>query len=418
MSLPFLLKSKMPACIAAGFLFCHAGAAESLYLLSGTAFNGMNLPIRLYRLDRDRDSLELVREVATGLTCVLTDYDKRRMVVASPALEARDFYVIDMNNPDKATVRHADYDTRQLVPGFVYLLDMPGDKFGVALFLQKVVPPDRVETPRALTYVSLDEPGLTTSLPFDSLRYARAAGEVGGGLNMLETRVIVRGDPLRVTVSNKDDRSDTGMRRPPYLKLRDPGEGFTLVANDTARAVIVPSEPGVADILNKASGEWRRVPIPFADAKIRPFGPWLAMIELRSSGVSHPNKTTVTKQEISIAHHSPGSEKRLTEPIGESYRREPAPTVESVFENFEIGGGYLPGELALYNVESGVQLRISTGSGDSEIVLITENAVYYRVDDALYRRHISGSSLSNPVKLAEGEEIVQVHWAFLANQTP
>ena len=43
-------------------------------------------------------------------------------------------------------------------------------------------------------------------------------------------------------------------------------------------------------------------------------------------------------------------------------------------------------------------------------MLVTDDAVYYRVDDALYRRQIAGGA---PVMIAQGEEIVQVHWAVL-----
>jgi hypothetical protein len=48
-----------------------------------------------------------------------------------------------------------------------------------------------------------------------------------------------------------------------------------------------------------------------------------------------------------------------------------------------------PGKLTLYNVQSGATFEIATEQGDSEVLLITDTAVFYRVNDALYRAPFS-----------------------------
>jgi hypothetical protein len=137
------------------------------------------------------------------------------------------------------------------------------------------------------------------------------------------------------------------------------------------------------------------------------------MIETRSSYIDAAAKSTIRKDRLGVLHKSPGEEKRKSEEITPPYRLERGLAVDDLFDLMQSSGTYFPGELALYDLSTGVQLRISTGVGDSEIVLATDEAVYYRVDDTLYRRTISGSVLGEPVKLAQSEEIAQVHWAFL-----
>ena len=43
--------------------------------------------------------------------------------------------------------------------------------------------------------------------------------------------------------------------------------------------------------------------------------------------------------------------------------------------------------------------RISGGSGDSEVIFVNDDAVFYRVDDAIFERDIHGSSSARPSSL-------------------
>jgi hypothetical protein len=187
--------------------------------------------------------------------------------------------------------------------------------------------------------------------------------------------------------------------------------------------VIKPTEPGVIDVLDKAVGQWRRISIPFPQALIRGFGSWLGAIEITKEITKSAASTRVTPPGTASRAErgnvgagplvSPGAQKRRSEEIAPPFRRERALTVDDLFNQSVAAGIVYPGELLAYNIETGTQLRISTGSGDSEIVFINDSAVFYRVDDAIFRCDIHGSSLGQAIKLAESEEIAQVHWAFL-----
>lgn len=396
-----------------------AAASESLYLLAGTASsNFFDVPVRLYHVDPGGGKATLVKEVARGLYCVFADYGDRVIAVASPALQSNEFSFIDMNAPDAVVTRRMKPYANQTLPGQMYLLKLPGIGLGVAFPLMKLdAATHRSEYPSGLTFVSLKSDGPQKDQPYEDLKYLQLSGEVGGAVSMLGNRVILRGDPLQVTLGPKSEINGVpaiGFQRPSYLAGRDLNDGFQLLINDDNRAVMMPAEPGVIDVLNKRSGEWRRIPIPFRTAVVRAFGPWLGMIEARSSGAIWPPGPAAAKREdVRVAHESPGAEKRREEEILPSYRQASAFTVEDLFDQMHAGGTYFPGVLAVMNLDTGVQTTIETGVGDSEVVLVTDNAVYYRVDDTLYSRQIVGANLGNPTVVAHGSEIVQVHWAFL-----
>ena len=404
-------------------IFSTAGLAIStawaesgpLYLLSGTPTNGESLPVTLFSVDSgSAGPVKLVGDIAMGLSGVFADYEKRLLVVASPDVKAVDFTVIDIDTGATKEVMHAPNMPKHVVAGGMFLLDVPGRGVGVALALNKVTPPTTVEFASALTFVALGSPDPAVEIPFDNFRYIRFSGFPGGAVVMPPSEVALRGDPLGVLFGRPIGVGGIASR-PPYLKQRDLNDSYLLIASDDARIIIQPSEPGVIDVFNKASNEWRRVPLPFSSSRIRTFGHWLAAIEERTPASSLKTKglTTINRDQLGVLDESPGAAKRRSEQIGPDYRLEPGTTVDNLFEMSQIRNVVFPGELLVSNLDTGAQLRISTGSGDSEVLFANDDAVFYRVDDALYRRQIAGATLGGAVKLAEGPEIVQVHWAFL-----
>jgi hypothetical protein len=72
----------------------------------------------------------------------------------------------------------------------------------------------------------------------------------------------------------------------------------------------------------------------------------------------------------------PGTLKRQKETIV------PTLSVEDLFGQTSL---IFPGELVLYNAFSRATIKIETGEADSEVLLVTDDAVFYRVNDVLYR---------------------------------
>jgi hypothetical protein len=383
---------------------------EYLYLLSGTAANGANLPVALYRVPaQEAGEAELVRKIADGMECVLSDYERRRLIVASPAIAPTDFQVIDMDAPSRAVTIQIPYRSEEQLPAGVYLLDLP--KQGVTLGLQLGQNWKKDDPiPEHLVGVPLGSPdSKPLDLPMDDLGNVRTSGLVGGALPLLSQNWIwMRGDPLKVLPGDGTGRS-TGIPRPPYIKDAGIYDSYLLVANNDSVSVL-QKEPGTLDVFDKKTKEWRRGTIPFLRSRVRAFGPWLAAIKTDlAAPLPTSSQVVATPQTRASRKTSPGSAKRQTEEL------DGKTTVDDLFQQ---GMDVFPGELLIYNALSGATFQISTGEGDSEILLITDSAVYYRVNDELFRAELNGGGLGKPLAIASGDEVVQAHWAFLSSDGP
>jgi len=108
---------------------------------------------------------------------------------------------------------------------------------------------------------------------------------------------------------------------------------------------------------------------------------------------------------------SPGKEKRRKVsnfPSREDMTATGTP-VDWRFEDFRI---YCPGILFLYNVQTRQNYTIETGQGDSEVLLVEENVVYYRVNDEIYQANISKDKVETGKLIVKDGIVPDIHWAF------
>jgi hypothetical protein len=82
-------------------------------------------------------------------------------------------------------------------------------------------------------------------------------------------------------------------------------------------------------------------------------------------------------------------------------------------ESFRNSTNIFPGRLHLYNIETERTYTIVTNQGDSEILFVEKNLVYYRVSDRLYSAPISEKGIGSARLIAKGEIIRDSHWAFI-----
>jgi hypothetical protein len=71
---------------------------------------------------------------------------------------------------------------------------------------------------------------------------------------------------------------------------------------------------------------------------------------------------------------------------------------------------YYPGVLMLYHPGTNRTIEIQTNQGDSEVLLVKNDMVYYRVLDTIYKAKITGTTLGAAEKLAQDPNICEVHW--------
>jgi hypothetical protein len=83
------------------------------------------------------------------------------------------------------------------------------------------------------------------------------------------------------------------------------------------------------------------------------------------------------------------------------------------FESTSDRGEIYPGRLDVYNIDTDKLFTITTNQGDSEILLIEDNTVYYRVSNRLYKAPITDGGIGTAALIATDEAIRDAHWAFI-----
>lgn len=69
--------------------------------------------------------------------------------------------------------------------------------------------------------------------------------------------------------------------------------------------------------------------------------------------------------------------------------------------------------LYFYNPSSKVYFELHTNQADSEVVLIQNNKVIYRVYDELYKADlVDGNRLGESRLLLKDDRVPDIHWAF------
>ncbi len=138
-------------------------------------------------------------------------------------------------------------------------------------------------------------------------------------------------------------------------------------------------------VLRKSDNTWHTVPgIGTGGPLVSGFGSFIAMVETEPKTAEHP------------------------ESAGESEW----PKASSV-AGIKILRYVLPGKLDLYDVAAEEMYHIATNQGDSEILLVDNGTVYYRVSDRLYSAAIGTDGLEPAKLLSTSESIRDVHWAFV-----
>jgi hypothetical protein len=85
----------------------------------------------------------------------------------------------------------------------------------------------------------------------------------------------------------------------------------------------------------------------------------------------------------------------------------------NLMERFDYSSAVYTGRLHLFDVTSGRLRTIETDQADSEILLIENQVVYYRVSDRLYSTEVTQDGLRTAKLLASDEMIRDAHWAFM-----
>ena len=188
-----------------------------------------------------------------------------------------------------------------------------------------------------------------------------------------------------------------------YLDVQIP-ENFRLAGNQGAVILVDSPFMSVVDLsetsqngarrllaLRKSDGTWRRLPnLTDGFPGARGFGKYLVIPEARM-------KATVKAESAGKAE----------------WRKEASrhgPSIQAAFADSNVA---YPGRLHLYDVDLDKTYVIETRQGDSEVLLVEDGVVYYRVSDRLYSAPIQDTGLGQAKLIATDSLIEDAHWAFI-----
>ena len=156
-------------------------------------------------------------------------------------------------------------------------------------------------------------------------------------------------------------------------------------------------------ILDKSSSRWFKQKVKGnVDYMIRSFSDWVV------GTVYSDLKLFDKKERVREIQNkeSPGKEMR---------RQKIYKTGMPADYRFEYFGVYSPGILYMINVRTENYIEWNTGQGDSEILLVENDEVYYRVNDEIFKASIlKGRKLGKAKLLVKNDIVPDIHWAFLS----
>ena len=213
---------------------------------------------------------------------------------------------------------------------------------------------------------------------------------------------------------NKGDRPIFPVDIPSGL-IPDQKELYSIIINNNKYFVLesVKSEPekdeiGYTDLIikDKPLNDTYKYRIKGNQAYLRNFGVWLAGEVVSSNIKVVRDEKGKVKERINLERVSPGIEERR-----KSNTQTGAPFDDRALRFKKV---YYPGILYLYNIHSKEYIEWNTGQGDSEILLVQNRMVYYRINDKIYKASIIGEDkLGKPDLLIQDERVPDIHWAFL-----
>jgi hypothetical protein len=401
----------------ATLLFSEPSFAGDLYLISGTPTEAVSMPeypIILFKIDEKKKAVTKVRQIAeNGISFIHLYYNERFAYALSRKRRDQEGYIffseykiIDMNAPeiDKSIIVDAENISQVSEP---MLLDLPGDGIYVT----------SVGTEYKKGYKSS---GNAAEDVTNSIRHIIGKNIKTGNLKEFtdsdKEHIVLYGVPNSMIAgggefffADQDDenyitipasggkRIRTKWKLPRKVKSGKGEYAFICVNNKdmlvTTATKLFEKEKGLGAaqyyILDKDTGEWQTLNLQGGKTYVRTFGgPWL------TGAVSGMYRGTP----------SPGHNKRKN-----------MPRTTGLYYNWRMRQWkkYETGDLFLYNIKTKKKYEINTGNGDSEVLLVDGNAVYYRINDEIYKAPIGKNKVEEGVLLAKDEIVLDIHWAFM-----
>ena len=210
---------------------------------------------------------------------------------------------------------------------------------------------------------------------------------------------------LRIPVTNKiDERPIFPLILPEPLQLGEKRFISILINNKNQFVLHLDFMEHIANqlgqtrlaIFDYTTQEWHQLTIKGNQPNINSYGDWLA-----------GTVSEYTGRDYDTNEESPGKKER------EALNSQNEFNAEKRFAYFRI---FKPGILYVFNTSTKKYIEWETEQGDSEILLIHNQDIYYRVNDEIYVVPIiNGEKLGKETLLIKDIEVLDIHWGFISD---
>ena len=262
--------------------------------------------------------------------------------------------------------------------------------------------------------------GMVKEISPQDFAYSLISGSPGGALDAWDIQLLYTNPENGRLVIPKTPKIE---ERPPYpLVLPDSlqvGEKTRVgvhVNNDFVTAInkkIIDSNQqsiGMSHFLifNKQTEQWHTWKVEGSSTVVRGFDEWIVGSVVGSNVKLIFDEKGRLQEKIPLNRVSPGKDKR---------RQQGTDTGTPFDLRADFFDLYYPGVLFLHNINTRKTIEWSTGQGDSEVLLVEDKTVYYRIDDKIYQAQIiNGKKLGKPELLLKDDRVPDIHWAFFSRQ--
>jgi len=396
------------AIVASIALMLWAQTGSQLYLVTGLATpkHPFQVPSSVLAIEEPSLAVKVADLVDPdqGSHFVLADHDRRVIVIGSPHMQPSQLVVLRMDTPEKPRTMRLSYDGAILES---FLFSPSRERVNVGLLT--------AELNSALRFLGFDLLGGGTpqDLIWDEYRSVRTEGFWSPG--DLHSYLDLSAQNGKLFFRPNQSSVDLGVELPGSITPAADKRLILAVSNDDMFVVAIyarqipAGDVSTTDVLvyDKKVASWQTINLGNAGASIRGFGPWIATASSERKRAT--GRGEAIQSDPRGERQSPGSASRRNALNPRAQARDQV-SIETLFEDVPF---YFDGELSLYNIRTKKKYRIQTFEGDSEILLVEGNSVYYRVNDTLYRATIGSTNIENPLRMLTHEEVQRAHWAFL-----
>jgi hypothetical protein len=397
-----------------GALLLCPGLRAQVYFIAGTPTHNLNT----------RYAVKLLKVNAAGTTSIVKELISQEhgldWIAVSPDLHAAvmlewDHYTALVFDLDKLeTVKQCDLQVNGDLTGGKWLANVPGRGPSYQAWLDDI---DSHALFRSLS-LSPDVPcgeWLDRKVGPQEIIYISANGNVANpfvlNANSDGTFASVDRDGSLFTEMGAGNRVRLEFRLPAGLSFSEEPGSFIGISVDNLQVRVITYRGSDEQlhylVFRKRDQSWHQIPDSLSPAMVSGAGPYISLTETAlKPSISkniHPKRSIRELKGLKDQEMSAGAKDWNT------HERDTGPNLRTVMGGAEY---VYTGKLSLYDIETGQVFTIETNQGNSEILLVDNQMVYYRINDRLYSAEINKSGLGAPQLLATDEIINDVHWAF------